>query len=121
MVAIARQVRSPRPATTKSAIRANTAEKLDRWQEGALILFGLRGIAFVLLIGCLVWLVHPAGLAWAEIPLPTCVRWSGVSLAGLAFLMYPWTFHHLGRNLTDTVVTREAHFLVTTGPRPRSP
>jgi protein-S-isoprenylcysteine O-methyltransferase Ste14 len=27
-----------------------------------------------------------------------------------------WTLHSLGKNLTDTVVTREAHTLVTTGP-----
>jgi protein-S-isoprenylcysteine O-methyltransferase Ste14 len=27
-----------------------------------------------------------------------------------------WTFHSLGTNLTDTVVTRRAHALVTRGP-----
>ena len=27
-----------------------------------------------------------------------------------------WTFHSLGKNLTDTVVTRRAHTLVTHGP-----
>ena len=27
-----------------------------------------------------------------------------------------WTFQNLGRNLTDTVVTRKQHTLVTTGP-----
>ena len=27
-----------------------------------------------------------------------------------------WTFRHLGRNLTDTVVTRREHTLVTHGP-----
>ena len=27
-----------------------------------------------------------------------------------------WTFHNLGKNITDTVVTRKEHFLVTSGP-----
>ena len=27
-----------------------------------------------------------------------------------------WTFHNLGKNLTDTVVTRQEHSLITSGP-----
>ena len=31
-------------------------------------------------------------------------------------LLLFWTFHSLGKNLTDTVVTRREHSLVTHGP-----
>jgi protein-S-isoprenylcysteine O-methyltransferase Ste14 len=31
-------------------------------------------------------------------------------------MLWIWTFHCLGLNLTDTVVTRRAHTLVTSGP-----
>ena len=39
-------------------------------------------------------------------------------LSGLVVvpLLLTWTFHSLGRNLTDTVVTRREHTLVTHGP-----
>lgn len=34
----------------------------------------------------------------------------------MAGLLLTWTFRTLGKNLTDTVVTRKDAFLVTTGP-----
>jgi protein-S-isoprenylcysteine O-methyltransferase Ste14 len=37
-------------------------------------------------------------------------------LIGLWGILFVWTFQNLGRNLTDTVVTRKDHTLVTTGP-----
>jgi protein-S-isoprenylcysteine O-methyltransferase Ste14 len=44
------------------------------------------------------------------------MRWLGVALVGFWGLLFAWTFRSLGRNLTDTVVTRKEHTLVTTGP-----
>jgi protein-S-isoprenylcysteine O-methyltransferase Ste14 len=44
------------------------------------------------------------------------VRWTGLGVLGLAGILLVWTFHNLGKNLTDTVVTRREHSLVTTGP-----
>jgi protein-S-isoprenylcysteine O-methyltransferase Ste14 len=45
------------------------------------------------------------------------LRWIGACLAvfGVPPLLF-WTFHSLGKNLTDTVVTRRDHTLVTHGP-----
>src|SRR5690606_24933053 len=40
----------------------------------------------------------------------------GVVLLGLAGMLFTWTARSLGKNLTDTVVTRVDHSLVTTGP-----
>jgi protein-S-isoprenylcysteine O-methyltransferase Ste14 len=44
------------------------------------------------------------------------LRWigAGLSVAGVPLLY--WVMHSLGKNLTDTVVTRANHTLVTTGP-----
>ena len=49
-------------------------------------------------------------------PLPDWLRWAGVvsGIAGGGLLL--WTFRTLGPNLTDTVVTRKTHTLVTRGP-----
>ena len=37
-------------------------------------------------------------------------------MIGLWGVLLVWTFRNLGKNLTDTVVTRKEHTLVTTGP-----
>ena len=98
-------------------IRSNmSGEKLDRWQEGAFILFGLRLGGLPWFIGGIVWMIDPKLMAWASVPLPLWVRWSGFMLIGVWGILFVWTFQTLGRNLTDTVVTRRDHTLVTTGP-----
>ncbi len=93
-----------------------TREKLDRWQEGIWILFGLRLAAVVPLVGGLLWLIHPPWLAWFALPLPAWLRWIGVAICVLGGSLQIWTFATLGKNLTDTVVTRKEHTLVTSGP-----
>jgi protein-S-isoprenylcysteine O-methyltransferase Ste14 len=97
-------------------LRADTGEKLDRRQEGLFVLFGLRSVALVLFVAMIVWLVYPAGMAWSSVPLRAAWRWLGASVAGLSMILKTWTFHSLGRNITDTVVTRQHHELVTVGP-----
>ena len=98
-------------------IRSNlTGEKLDRWQEGAFILFGLRLGGLPWFIGGIVWMIDPKLMAWASVPLPLSLRWSGFILIAIWGVLFVWTFQTLGRNLTDTVVTRKDHTLVTTGP-----
>jgi protein-S-isoprenylcysteine O-methyltransferase Ste14 len=97
-------------------LRSATSEKLDRWQEGAFILFGLRLSGLPWFIGGIVWMIDPARMAWSSVPLPLWVRWCGLVLIGIWGILFVWTFQTLGRNLTDTVVTRKEHTLVTTGP-----
>jgi protein-S-isoprenylcysteine O-methyltransferase Ste14 len=98
-------------------IRSNlSGEKLDRWQEGAFILFGLRLSGLPWFIGGIVWMIEPKLMAWASVPLPLWLRWCGFVLIGIWGFLFVWTFQTLGKNLTDTVVTRKEHALVTTGP-----
>ena len=49
-------------------------------------------------------------------PLPAAVRWCGVGIGVVGAALLVWTFRSLGNNITDTVVTRRHHTLVTTGP-----
>src|SRR6185369_16343518 len=44
------------------------------------------------------------------------MRWAGVVMLAPACGLMVWTFRSLGKNLTDTVVTRQEHTLVTHGP-----
>jgi protein-S-isoprenylcysteine O-methyltransferase Ste14 len=93
-----------------------TRERLDRWQEGLPMLIGLRLVGLVTALGVAAYLVNPAAMAWASVDLPRRLRWVGIALAGTAAAMLTWTLVRLGRNLTDTVVTRRAHRLVVHGP-----
>jgi protein-S-isoprenylcysteine O-methyltransferase Ste14 len=91
-------------------------EKLDRWKEGPFILFTLRPIGIAVMIGLFTYMVNPARMAWSSMPLPVWLRWLGVAIAVTGGVLFVWTFRNLGKNLTDTVVTRREHTLVTTGP-----
>ena len=93
-----------------------TGEKLDRRQEGLFILFTLRPTAAAGMVGLIVYMIDPSLMAWSSAPLPTWLRWLGVVLGIIAGLLLTATFRTLGKNLTDTVVTRAEHFLVTSGP-----
>ena len=93
-----------------------SGEKLDRRQEGLFILLTLRPIGLAGMCGLLTFMASPPRMAWSSVPLPVWLRWAGVGIgiAGGALLI--WTMHSLGTNITDTVVTRREHTLVTTGP-----
>ena len=96
--------------------RARTDEKLDRRQETLSIMIGLRVSAIPYFVAIIAWLMEPNSLSWSSFPLPSFVRWIGLVLVGLGLSLMVWTFYHLGKNLTDTVVTRRDHTLVTSGP-----
>ena len=93
-----------------------TGEKLDRRQEGAFILATLRPLGLTLLVSVVAYMVSPRSMAWSSLPLPVWIRWLGVAIAVVAAGLVTWTFRSIGPNLTDTVVTRKEHTLVTSGP-----
>ena len=91
-------------------------EPLDRRQEGLFILATLRPIGLLLWVGVFAYLINPAWMAWSSVPLPAWLRWSGVGVLATGVALLAWTLRRLGTNLTDTVVTRQAHTLITQGP-----
>ena len=93
-----------------------TREKLDRWQEGIFILATLRPVGLLLALGVIAYLVDPGSMAWSSMPLPLWLRWTGVGVCAISGGLLLWTFRRLGKNLTDTVVTRRVHTLVIHGP-----
>lgn len=93
-----------------------SGEHLDRRQEGLFILVSLRLSGLVFAAGLLSWLIEPAWMSWSSLEVPTWLRWAGVGFMAFTAVLLLWTFRHLGRNLTDTVVTRQQHTLVMTGP-----
>jgi protein-S-isoprenylcysteine O-methyltransferase Ste14 len=94
-----------------------TREKLARREEGIFMMIGLRLFGLLAWIAMAAYLICPDWMAWSTLALPTWLRWMGAALGLAAVLpLLLWTFRSLGKNLTDTVVTRREHTLITHGP-----
>jgi protein-S-isoprenylcysteine O-methyltransferase Ste14 len=104
------------PIAAYHRLRSRTDENLDRRQEGLFILVTLRLMGVATAAGLVAYLINPACMAWSAMPLPAWLRWTGIGLALITGFLFAWTLHSLGRNLTDTVVTRKEHTLVIAGP-----
>lgn len=96
--------------------RSGSSEKLDRRQEGLFILFTLRSCGLAAMGGLVAFVLNPAWMSWASVPLPAALRWIGASVGLSGVALGIWALHNLGRNFTDTVVTRREHALITSGP-----
>lgn len=89
---------------------------IPRGREPPLLILGRVAVALPLFLGVLAYVAYPPWMAWSALALPPRVRWVGVVL-GLAMVPAAyWVFRTLGRNVSETVLTREHHELVTTGP-----
>lgn len=94
----------------------SSGERISHKEEGYLFAIVLRLAGACLWISTFAYLLFPASIQWAAIPLPAWIRWCGVVAGCLSALLIYWTLTSLGRNLTDTVVTRAEATLVTHGP-----
>lgn len=89
-----------------------SGERLDRTKEGWPLLIGVRSTGLFVIGSTIAWLYKPSLFDWASRPMPPGTCWIGVGAFLSAVGWMIWTFHSLGRNLTDTVVTRrDAHFV----------
>jgi protein-S-isoprenylcysteine O-methyltransferase Ste14 len=105
------------PAAVYHRIQSRVpGERLDRRQEGWVALLLLRPFGLAAMVGLVAYMMHPTSMAWASLPLPLWLQWSGVVSLASGGALLVWTLHTLGANLTDTVVTRRDHTLVTSGP-----
>jgi protein-S-isoprenylcysteine O-methyltransferase Ste14 len=94
----------------------STGESLDRRQEGLVTMITLRLAGLALWGSVIAYMISPPSMAWSSLPFGAAVRWSGLIVAAATAVLLLWTLRSLGPNLTDTVVTRRSHTLVTRGP-----
>jgi protein-S-isoprenylcysteine O-methyltransferase Ste14 len=104
------------PIAVYHRFKAHTPEPLDRREEGLFILATLRPIGLTFMISLVLYAASPARMAWSSVALPASVRWAGLGILVASGALLFWTLRSLGRNLTDTVVTRKEHTLVVRGP-----
>lgn len=95
---------------------ASSNEPICRADEGYWMAISLRLGGLTLWLSTLAYLLAPASVQFASLPLPTPLRWSAVVVALASVWLMHWTLSKLGKNLTDTVVTRREASLVTDGP-----
>jgi protein-S-isoprenylcysteine O-methyltransferase Ste14 len=97
-------------------VAAKAGQRLDRTREGWPTLIGMRMAGLATFGVTIAWLWNPPWFSWAALPVPDMVRWSGVVLFATSISWLVWMFVSLGRNLTDTVVTRPHATFVNHGP-----
>jgi protein-S-isoprenylcysteine O-methyltransferase Ste14 len=95
---------------------ASSGDKISHKEEGYAFAAVLRLAGLALWVSVFGYLFFPAHFRWAALPLPEWLRWLAVAAGALCSLLMYWTLSSLGRNLTDTVVTRANAHLVTHGP-----
>ena len=107
-------------ALTISGYHRKKAERsgptIPRKEEGAAALAARILIALPLLIGILLYVFWPSGIAWAEVAVPAWLRWSAAGIGVVAVAGSAWTLRSLGPNISPTVLTRRDQRLVTRGP-----
>jgi len=91
-------------------------ETIPRRREGARLMAGRGLVALPLFAAILAYLVNPRWMAWASYAGPTWSRWAGVILGIVTVPAAYWVFRSLGRHVSETVLTKEHHELVTHGP-----
>jgi len=91
-------------------------ETIARRRENPLLIAGRAVIGLPLFVAILLYLLNPRWMAWAEFALPSWGRWVGAVLGLVAVPAALWVFTSIGRNVSETVLTKRDHALVTTGP-----
>lgn len=91
-------------------------DTISRQEESAALKAGRLLIGLPLYASLVAYAISPRLMAWSEVPLPTWLRWVG---AGMGIAVLPtiyWVLSSLGSNVSETILTKRYHKLVTHGP-----
>lgn len=94
---------------------ARRRETIPRSRERPLLIVGRLVVAVPLWGAILAYVIEPESMRWASLPSPTWTRWVGVGLGLLTVPATYWVFRSLGPNVSETVLSKERHELVTHG------
>jgi protein-S-isoprenylcysteine O-methyltransferase Ste14 len=89
---------------------------IPRSRESPALIAGRLVVALPLFGSVIAYLISPRSMAWASLGLSPLLRWLGVALGIVAVPTVYWVLSTLGSNVSETVLTKERHELVTSGP-----
>jgi protein-S-isoprenylcysteine O-methyltransferase Ste14 len=93
-----------------------SGEAIPRAREGKLVLLSRLVFAAPLYLSIFTYMVNPDWMSWSSFPLPSWLRWLGAAVGfGMLPMLY-WVVSSLGRNISETFLTKEDHVLITHGP-----
>ena len=96
--------------------RARTQEFIRRQEEGLLVLVLRLAAAIPLLLVITLNIFLPELMGWSRFSLPRWLRLVAMSLAIGSVLWLWWVFRSIGSNISETILTKDSHELVTSGP-----
>lgn len=92
-----------------------SGDSISRRDEGRVAMLLRAAVALPLLLSFLAYMINPRWMAWSELALPVWVRWVGVGV-GIVCLPLLWSlFRSIGSNISETVLTKINHELISTG------
>jgi protein-S-isoprenylcysteine O-methyltransferase Ste14 len=68
------------------------------------------------LLATLIYIIVPAWLSWAALPLPIWLRWLGVAIALAGFALLQWAQQTLDKNWSDAPTMFADQAMITSGP-----
>ena len=83
---------------------------------GNRMLLILRIAAIAVLVPLIGFLIDTDSMNWARYRSPIWLRWVGFALTTISIPGLYWLFSTIGKNISPTHTTREAHQLITVGP-----
>ena len=93
-----------------------SGESIPRRAEGALAMIARAILALPVILSFFAYMLNPRWMAWSVVALPFWVRWVGVGLGIVCVPLLWWLFSSIGSNISETVLTKKEHRLVTGGP-----
>lgn len=102
-------------ASMRTRARRQTGT-IPRGREPLALIVGRLAVALPLFGGAIAYVVSPGSMAWASLGLSASLRWFGVVLGVLVVAGVYWVLKTIGPNISETVLTKERHQLVTSGP-----
>ncbi len=97
-------------------IRARAEETIPRSAESLPLRLLRVALALPALLLMLAFVIHPPWIDWSSLALPVWSRWVGVLLGLAVAPLNVWVLRSLGKNVSETVLTKESHALVQAGP-----
>jgi protein-S-isoprenylcysteine O-methyltransferase Ste14 len=94
----------------------DSGETIERRAEGGIILALRLALALPLLLSLILYIVYPQALDWARMELPLWLRSLAAVTAILCIPLIYWVFRSIGDNISETVLTKSDHELVSQGP-----